>query len=356
MDLQGLQRRGRSAARSGGRPVVRGAVARVCRFLCGLQQWRLGVWAGALLVAVAGCGGSPGRGGDGRPLVVTTTTVITDLVRELAGERVRVVGIIPPGMNPHTYEPRPDDSVLMHKAALILYNGLHLEGKMVHMFENAGTKTVALAEDPRIVTRGSVEYEGAPDPHCWWNPRYFLVFAERARDALIGVDPAGREYYTARAAAYVEKLKEADAQIRAAIARIPPQRRYLITSHDAFYYYGEAYGLRVDAVLGISTDADVQPLRAEELARLVTRNGVPAVFHETAVSAALNEMVNRIVELAAQHGHTVRVASEPLYSDSLDEPGQPAGTYLGALRENTRIIASALAGVDVSDLLKPKGE
>lgn len=305
------------------------------------------------LTALTGCEGrSSGAGdADSRPLVVCTTTMIADLAEEIGGDRIRVVGIMPPGTDPHIYEPRPDDAVLMRKAKLILYNGVHLEGKMVAMFENAGTRAVALAEDERIVLRGSTAKEGAADPHCWWNPRYFIVYAERARDALIVADAAGEKAYAERAAAYIGRLTELDDRIRKAIERIPPDKRYLITSHDAFAYYGAAYGLKVDGVLGISTDASVRALRIDELTRLVVENKIPAIFHETSVSAALNEMVTRVVDLAAKRGHTVVIPPEPLYSDSLDEPGTPAGTYLGALRENTRIIVSALAGEDSGALL-----
>lgn len=289
-----------------------------------------------------------------KPLVVTTTTVITDLARQIGGDRVRVVGLMKPGVDPHTYEPRPDDSILVRKADVVLYNGLHLEGKMVDVFENAGGKAVALAEDERIKTRGSATYKGAPDPHCWWNPQYFAVYAERARDALMETDSAHADYYRQRAADFLAALKTLDGQIRAAIERIPPAQRYLITSHDAFYYYGDAYGLKVDAVLGISTDAGVGALRIDELAALVTKHKIPAIFHETSVSASLNEMVDRVVELSAKRGHKVTVPHTALYSDSLGEPDTPAGTYLGALRENTRVIVSALAGQDVSDILAPK--
>ena len=309
----------------------------------------------AFLAAVVGCEEkSESAGNGGQPLVLCTTTMIEDMAREVGGDRVRVIGIMPPGTDPHIYEPRPDDSLLMQKAALILYNGLHLEGKMVSMFERAGAKAVALEEDPRIKVRGSEINQGAPDPHCWWNARFFMVYTERARDALIKIDPGGEAEYRARAERYLAALDELDGQIRAAIERIPPERRYLITSHDAFYYYGSAYGLTVDAVLGISTDASVRALRLDELSRLVVRRRIPAVFHETSVSASLNEIVTRVMELAARQGHKVVIPDSPLYSDSLDKPGTPAGTYLGALRENTRIIVSGLAGEDVTELLKPR--
>ncbi len=306
-----------------------------------------------VLAVFLGCGGNSKPSAGDKPLVLCTTTMIADMVGRIGGDRVRVIGIMPPGTDPHIYEPKPDDSVLMQKAALILYNGLHLEGKMVAMFERAGAKGVALAEDPRIKTRGSESNQGAPDPHCWWNARYFMIYTERARDALIGIDPQGADGYRERAARYLAELEDLDGRIRAAIERIPPERRYLITSHDAFYYYGLAYGLKVDGVLGISTEASVRALRVDELVRLVVERRIPAVFHETSVSASLNEIVTRVVDLAGRQGHPVVIPEQALYSDSLDKPGTPAGTYLGALRENTRIIVSALADEDVSELLQP---
>ncbi len=315
------------------------------------------VSAFAAVLMLSGCEAEsgPAVAAGGKPLVLCTTTMIEDMARQVGGDRVLVIGIMPPGTDPHVYEPRPDDSLLMKKASLILYNGLLLEGRMVAMIERAGTKAVALAEDPRIKVRGSETNQGAPDPHCWWNVRYFMIYTERARDALIRMDPAGEPGYRERAERYLDALRELDGQIRTATERIPPERRYLITSHDAFYYYGAAYGLTVDAVLGISTEAGVRALRIDELARIVVQKKIPAVFHETSVSASLNEMVNRVVELAARQGQKVVIPDKPLYSDSLDKPGTPAGTYLGALRENTRIIVSALTGEDVSELLKPKG-
>jgi ABC-type Zn uptake system ZnuABC Zn-binding protein ZnuA len=225
-----------------------------------------------------------------------------------------------------------------------------LEGRLLDMIENAGSTAVAVGEDARIRLRGKVGGGGAPDPHCWWNAKYFVMYAERARNALIGIDPPGKEVYEQQAESYIEELNAVDARVRRAIAQIPESQRVLVTSHDAFFYYGEAYGLTVDAVLGISTEAEVRALRAAELARLVVGSKVPAVFHETSVSAALNQMVDRVVEIAKEQGHPVRVASEPLYSDSLGEPGTPSGTYLGALLENTRIIVEALSGKAATDL------
>ncbi|HET6278489.1 MAG TPA: zinc ABC transporter substrate-binding protein [Candidatus Polarisedimenticolia bacterium] len=291
----------------------------------------------------------PGR----KPLVVCTTTMIADLATQIGGDRVNVVGIMKPKTDPHIYEPTPDDAMLLRKADLILYNGLHLEGKMVQMIENAGSKAVALANDPRIKLRGMAGGGDAPDPHCWWSARYFMIYTEGARDALYNLDRDNAEFYQERTLAYLNQLRQAEKRVREAIKRIPEGQRVLVTSHDAFYYYGEAYGLEVNAVLGISTDAEVRALRVNELANLVTERKVPAIFHETSVSAALNQMIDRVVEVAARDGHTVRVPAEPLYSDSLDAPGTPAGTYIGALLANTRIIVSALSGQDAGDIVRP---
>jgi manganese/zinc/iron transport system substrate-binding protein len=238
--------------------------------------------------------------------------------------------------------------IWFRKADLILYNGLHLEGRILDMIENSGSTAVALADDPRIRLRGKAGQEGAPDPHCWWNVKYFKIYVERARDSLMAMDAPGATAYNEQASAFLTELDAADENVRRSIGQIPEKQRVLVTSHDAFYYYGEAYGLTVDAVLGISTDAEVRALRAAELAKLVVDRKVPAVFHETSVSAALNQMIDRVVEIASSEGHSLRVAPEPLYSDSLGAPDTPSGTYLGALMENTRIIVEALSGRTLS--------
>ena len=220
------------------------------------------------------------------------------------------------------------------------------------MIESSGSRAVALADDPRIKLRGKAGQSDAPDPHCWWNVKYFMIYVERACEALISMDAAGAEAYGKQASDYLAELDSADEKVREAIRQIPDAQRVLVTSHDAFYYYGEAYGLTVDAVLGISTDAEVRALRAAELARLVIERKVPAVFHETSVSAALNQMIDRVVEIASREGHSLNVAPEPLYSDSLGAPGTPSGTYLGALMENTRVIVEALSGRRLSETIE----
>lgn len=300
----------------------------------------------ALVVAgmATGCGKKNASGGaDNRKLVVATTTMIADLADQISGNRVRVIGIIKPGTDPHIYQPAPADSVAFRKADLILVNGLHLEGKMIDMITAAGGKAVELGHHPGIHLRKSAS-SSAPDPHVWWNVRYFKLFAEQVRDAFKQLDPPHAAEYDQRAADYIAALDDLDAWVRAGVATIPANARYMITSHDAFYYYGETYGLTVDAVLGISTDAQARAGEQDRLARITAERKIPAIFHETSVSAAQNELVDGVTRLArAKYAHDLRIAG-PLYSDSLGDQDTGADTYIGAVRANTKMIVSALGG------------
>ncbi len=279
---------------------------------------------------------------DSRRLVVCTTTMIADLAREIAGDRVRVVGIMGPGQDPHVYDPTPEDSILFRKADLVLVNGLHLEGRMMDMIGAAGNRAIELAHHREIRVRGKNVV--APDPHVWWNVRHFMRFAEKVRDALKVIDPANGAFYDGQATAYLARLESLDDWVQRSVATIPESARYMITTHDAFYYYGEAYGLEVDAVLGISTDAEANAGEQSRLAKIAAERSVPAVFHETSVSAAQNRLVDGIRRLAQEkHGVELRIAG-PLYSDSLGEPGGEAGSYIDAVRAKTRMIVGALGG------------
>ncbi len=304
------------------------------------------------ITMISGCkegAGNPQGKTNGKPTVVCTTTMIGDIADQIGGDRIQVIKIMKPGVDPHSYDPTPKDIIWFKKADLILYNGLHLEGNLLHMIKSSGTRAVAVAEDERIKLRAKAGNKGAADPHCWWNVAYFKVYVENARDALIKTDTEGTETYQQLATAYLKKLDELDAHVRKEVQRIPETQRVLVTSHDAFFYFGEAYGFMVDAVLGISTDAEVQALRTKELATLITGTETPAVFHETSVSDALNRMIDKVVEIAAASGHKVKVADQPLYSDSLGSPGTPSGTYIGAMTENTRIIVNALSSAETAN-------
>jgi len=305
--------------------------------------------AGCTLVVtwwtLAGCSGPQDGSGGPRQAdkvrVVCTTTMIADLARQLGGQHAEVIGIMRVGEDPHVYEVRPRDAQQIAAADLVLLNGLHLESTLLHVIEhNARGKVVALAEDPRIEPlAGQRQTDGAvvaPDPHCWFNVQYFRVYAERACDALCEADPDHAVTYRQRAKEYLEELDQLHGWVQQQVADVPRQRRVIVTSHDAFAYYGRAYGIEVYAVIGISTEQQPRPQDVTRLEQLVRSRGVKALFIETSVSKTLNDIVERI---AANAG--VRIGGT-LYSDSLGAPDTEAGTYLGMVRHNTRTIVEAL--------------
>ena len=276
---------------------------------------------------------------DERPLLVATTTIIADIARNLSGERMRVVSIMRPGEDPHIYDPRPNDARLISRGKVVLTNGLHLEGTLDEIIRNnlAGDAIhVALAEDPRIKPVESQQYKGAPDPHCWFSIPYVKVYTDRAMQALIQADPEGEPLYRENARKYLAALDSLDRYTRELIAKIPPNRRILVTAHDAFHYFAREYGIKVLAVIGISTEMEPRPQDLENLISSIKKNNVPAVFIETSVSASLNNLVRKVSQ------KTGAVIGGSLYSDSLGEPGGPAGTFIEMFRHNVRTITESL--------------
>jgi manganese/zinc/iron transport system substrate-binding protein len=314
------------------------------------MKWALAV--GLVLGVLAGCGGSgdsgesgESRGGGaagegGRIMVVATTTMIADLAQVIAGDDAQVAGIMKPGEDPHTYDIRPRDAQTLADADVILANGLHLEATLAHIIENhAQGKVVAyLAEHPDIVPRNLQSKGGAPDPHCWFNVKYFMVYAQGVCDALVKADPAHAPAYRQRAQAYLAQLAQLDDWVRTQLETIPRSQRVLVTSHDAFAYFGAAYGVEVLSIIGISTEQQPRPQDMENLERQVREHHIRALFVETSVTATLNEMVRKV---AAATGAAI---GGTLFSDSLGPPDTEAGTYLGMVRHNVSTMVKALKG------------
>lgn len=303
-----------------------------------MKRWtRTWAWVG-LLAAATGIDASAGDEAEGAKLrVVCTTTMIADLAQTIAGEAAEVRGIMRAGEDPHVYDVRPRDVQLIAEAELILINGLHLEATLGHVIEhNAKGKVVRLAETPQIVPLESEQTRGAPDPHCWFNVQYFRVYAERARDALIEADPKHADGYRQRAEAYIKELNALHEWVGEQIGSVPRERRAMVTSHDAFQYFGRTYFIDVFAVIGISTEQQPKPQDIARLESVVRERGVKALFVETSVSKTLNDIVRKVAEsTGAKIGGT-------LYSDSLGAPDSPAGTYLGMVRHNVGTVVEAL--------------
>lgn len=289
----------------------------------------------ALLLLAAGCTAAPAPG-SGRPKAVATINILADFVAQVAGERVEVTSLIPVGGDPHTYEPVPRDVQRVAESQIVFYNGLGLEKWLEELIENAGGRRVSveLTRGLRPAKQREGRYRGDPDPHLWMDPVFAKKYVENARDALVSFDPAGRATYERHAARYLRELDALHAWIHEQVARIPPHRRKLVTTHDAFRYFGHRYGFKVvGTIWGISTEDEPS---AQEIARLVEairRERVPAVFVETTINPKLMERVAR------EAG--VRIGQQ-LYGDSLGPPGSDADTYVKMMRHNVRAIVEAL--------------
>jgi manganese/zinc/iron transport system substrate-binding protein len=279
-----------------------------------------------------------------RPIrAVATTGMITDIVQNVGGERVTVTGLMGPGVDPHLYKASEGDVIRLASADIIFYNGLHLEAKMAEVFEKMGgritTVAVSRAIDPsRLLT--PPEFEGAHDPHIWFDVTFWMSATETVRDALIELDPGSASLYRANAQAYLAQLEELDAYVRQQAARVPPEQRVLITAHDAFNYFGRAYGFDVRGLQGISTAAEAGAGDVQALAEFIATRRIPAIFIESSVPVRNIEAVQAAVRA---RGFQVVIGGE-LFSDAMGDWGTVEGTYIGMVRHNIDTIVGALLG------------
>jgi manganese/zinc/iron transport system substrate-binding protein len=308
------------------------------------------VFLAAFITGLNGCSPTVPRGGGDAPVrVLATTGIVADLVKNVGGTHVTVTALMPPGIDPHRYTPRPGDAVALAGADLVFFNGLHLEGKMVDVLDRTtlrGRKPVAVAAnlDPaRDLRRGEDGGDGPHDPHVWFDVSLWSKCVDPVRDALIDFDPANADDYRRNADAYRTALADLDREVRAKVATLAPERRTLVTSHDAFHYFAAAYGFEVRGLQGISTASEVGVDDRRALAEYLIQKRVPAVFGETSVpTKGLQSVLDSV---AAGTGKRVRLVGgdDALYSDSLGEAGSPAATYVGMVRHNVDVIVKALS-------------
>lgn len=298
--------------------------------------------AGLLLsLSLVGCGGEQaeetGAAEGGKLSVVTTTTMLDDLARTLAGDNVEVVGLMRPGQDPHVYEVLPRDAQAIAAADLIIANGLNLEATLHGVIEgNAKGEVVYAAEHEAIETLGSEDYEGAPDPHCWMDISLWKHYVSAVRDGLIAIDPDHQADYEARTTAYLAELDELQTWITARFAEVPESQRVIVTSHDAFNYFGASNKIEVHGVIGISTEQAPRPQDIAALEAMVKERNVQALFIESSTSPTLNSIVEKVAEqTGAKVGGT-------LYSDSLGMPGSGADTYITMMKHNVNTVVDAL--------------
>jgi manganese/zinc/iron transport system substrate-binding protein len=275
--------------------------------------------------------------------VVATTGMIADTARAIGGDHVDVRALMGPGVDPHAYRQTRSDIVAMTRADLVLWHGLYLEAQMEDFFEDLGRRrmVVPVAEAmPRNLLLAHEDYDNRFDPHVWMDPDLWRHVAAEIRDALAEVDPENAAFYLASAESFLTELDTVSAYAREALASVPDDSRVLLTAHDAFNYFGQAYGFEVLGIQGISTESEAGLVRIAELVDLLVARDIRAVFVESSVS---DRNIRALIEGAAARGHEVRIGGE-LFSDAMGEPGSYEGTYIGMIDHNVTIITRSLGG------------
>lgn len=310
-----------------------------------LIRFMVTVLLGALAVAAAACGGGSagGEAQDGKLAVTATTGMIADVAKEIGGDNVQVTALMGAGTDPHLYKASQGDVRKLDDADIVLYNGLHLEGKMTELFEKMEqTKTTVAVSagipESELLTAPGAAGETSHDPHIWFDVKLWSMAAETIRDALIEQDPEHAEQYEARAEAYFDKLEELDDYAREQMASIPERSRVLVTAHDAFGYFGRAYGIEVRGLQGMNTMAEYGSKDVSDLRDYLIDNDIKAVFIETSVP---HKSIEAVIEGAKSLGHEIKTGGE-LYSDAMGEEGTAEGTYIGMVKHNVDTIVAAL--------------
>ncbi|XOK64938.1 metal ABC transporter solute-binding protein, Zn/Mn family [Paenibacillus elgii] len=297
----------------------------------------------ALAVSLAACGAPKEKenAASGKVKITTTIGMIADIVKQVGGEHVEVTGLMKAGVDPHLYKASQGDLKKLDQADIIFYNGLHLEGKMTDVFEKMEkTKpTVAVTKNiPESKLRGMEDGTGAHDPHVWFDVKHWISATETVRDELSKHDAANAADYKKNAEAYIKQLEELHQFAKEQIASIPEKQRVLVTAHDAFGYFGDAYGIKVMGLQGISTASEYGSKDVSDLRDFLVANKIKAVFVESSVP---KKSIEAVIEGAKKQGHEIQIGGE-LFSDAMGEEGTPEGNYIGMVKHNINTIVQAL--------------
>lgn len=273
--------------------------------------------------------------------VVATTGMIADAARAVGGDLVTVKGLMGAGVDPHAYRQTRSDIVAMTQSDVVLWHGLYLEAQMESFFADlARNKSVVPVADalPHDLLLEHEDYEGRFDPHVWMNPTLWALVVDQVAAALTAVRPEAAEIFAANAEAFKSDLSDLDAYASEVLSKLTPEQRVLVTAHDAFGYFGTAYGFEVTGIQGISTQSEAGLNRISDLVEMLVARDIRAVFVETSVS---DRNMRALIEGAAARGHEVRIGGS-LYSDAMGAEGTYEGTYLGMIDHNVTTIARAL--------------
>jgi len=291
------------------------------------------------VIIVLGCKNN--KQDNGKLNVVVTTSMLTDLVKNIGGDLINIQGLMGAGVDPHLYKASEGDVSKLFNADVIFYNGLHLEGKLVEVFEKmeAQKTTVALGEflakDGLI---GSDYFASNYDPHVWFNIQYFKEFSDKVTNVLSNKDPKNAGSYTVNNIAFQQELDLLQTTVVNTIATLAPEKRILVTAHDAFNYFGKAYGFKVVGLQGLSTATEAGVQDVQQLSEYIIKNKVKAVFIESSVPRRTIEALEAAV---LSKGHQVSIGGS-LYSDALGDAGSVEGTYIGMFLYNVKTIVNAL--------------
>lgn len=278
----------------------------------------------------------------GKIKVVTTTTIISDLVRNIGGEEVHVMSLMGPGIDPHLYKASEGDVHKLSSADIIFYNGLHLEGKMVDVFEKMERQNKTIANLGRAIDPSklieSANFGGNYDPHIWFSVSLFMDLAREAARVLIEYQPESQTYFESNLEDYLLELEKLDADLRTLVESLPVEKRRLVTAHDAFSYFGQEYDFEVVGLQGISTatEAGVQDVRT--LTKYIVDHQIKSIFIESSVPTRTIEALRQAV--LAQN-HQVEIGGT-LYSDALGDENSDEDTYIGMFLYNMKTITAGL--------------
>ena len=283
--------------------------------------------------------------GNGQLNIVATIGMIADIAQTIGGDHVKMTGLMGPGIDPHLYRATAGDVSRLSGADVIFYNGLHLEAKMAEVLQRLSgqIKTVAVTNGiDRSMLLTPPEFEGAYDPHVWFDVGLWKSAVEIIRDTLIEVDAKHAENYERNSRVYLATLDELHEYVKAQAERIPENQRVLVTAHDAFNYFGRAYGFQVRGLQGISTVTEAGTADIQDLAKFIVQRRIPSMFVETSVSSRNIEAVQAAVK---SRGFDVEIGGK-LFSDAMGDAGTPEGTYVGMVRHNIDTIVKSLVSTE----------
>ncbi len=291
-----------------------------------------------MILSLSSCGGEQSKKNAGdKKVVVATTTFINDMVKELVGDKVELKLIIPAGEDPHTYEAKPEDMKTLASADLVLYHGLHFEGKMMDALEHSGKE---LARDFKPEELGQMTQDGEIiiDPHFWFDLKLYRKAFNVAAEELINLLPEDKAEIEKNRDEYLKELDELDVYVEEKIGEIPKERRYLITPHDAFSYFSRAYDIGVKAPQGVSTDSEVAISDMTETVNFIVENQVKAIFAESTTDPA---RMRKLQEEVRNQGFDVKVVEgegHELFSDSMAAEGKECDTFIKMYKHNVDLM------------------